>query len=98
MLICMYQITSFVNTKHISLSAGLVLIERKCFYQQFPYTQIPVLQSDHNKDWEDAHLLHSLFSGSDKFKINSIKFIILFSGKCWVGKICVKNLMSDFVS
>ena len=94
----MYYITSFVNTKHISLSAGLVLIERKCFYQQFPYTQIPVLQSDQNKDWEDTHLLLSLFSGSDKYKINRINYIILFSGECWVGKLFVKNLMSDFVS
>jgi hypothetical protein len=46
----MYYITAFVNTKHMSLSARLVLIERKCFYQQFPYTQIAVLQSDRNKD------------------------------------------------
>ena len=45
-----YCITAFVNTKHISISASLVLIERKCVYQQLPYTQTAVLQSDSNKD------------------------------------------------
>ena len=50
LLRCLYYITAFVNTKHMSLSASLVLIERKCVYQQLPYTQTAVLQSDSNKD------------------------------------------------
>ena len=45
-----YYITAFVNTKHMSLSASLVLIVRKCVYQQLPYTQTAVLQSDSKKD------------------------------------------------
>jgi len=50
----------------MSLNASLVLTERKCVYQQFPYTQIALLQCDHNKDWGDTHLLRSLFSCSEK--------------------------------
>ena len=78
LLRCVYYITAFVNTKQMSLSASLVLIERKCVYQQLPYTQIAVLQSDRNKNYEDTHLLRSLFSCPDEFKRAVINILFYF--------------------
>jgi len=64
-----------------------VLTERKCVYQQFPYTQIALLQCDHNKDWEDTHLLRSLFSCAENFKMSRSDTLFYFLGNFGLGKI-----------
>jgi hypothetical protein len=68
-------------------------------YRQLADTQTAVLQSDRSKDYEDAHLLRSLLSCSDKFKMSCSKCILLFSGEGCIGKFCFKKLsMPNFVS